>query len=95
MLEAAAVGLLIVFPLLGILTRRWLVVVLPLVVWPIFYAGLNRGWWLNGTGDGWQVACASFTVIGVISTAFAVLIARSLKSPAKRGRFANRFVKPS
>jgi hypothetical protein len=37
--EAAVVGLLIAFPLLGILTRRWLAVVLPLIGWPIFYMG--------------------------------------------------------
>jgi len=91
MLEVAVLGLLIAFPLLGVLTRRWPVVVLPLVGWPIFYAGLNRGWWLYGTGDGWQSVRTYLTVIGVASTAFAVLVARSLKPPSKRWRFANRF----
>lgn len=90
MLEAAVFGLLVVFPLVAILTRRWLVVVLPLVGWPIFYLGLDRGWWLYGTGDGWQSARTYFTVIGVASTALAVLIGRSLKPPPRR----RRFVKP-
>jgi hypothetical protein len=38
-------SLLIVFPLFGVLTRRWLAVVLPAVAWAIFYEGLNSGWW--------------------------------------------------
>jgi hypothetical protein len=93
--EAAVVGLLIAFPLLGILTRRWLAVVLPLIGWPIFYMGLNRDWWLYGTGDGWQAARTLFTVVGVASTALAVLAARQLGPRPSRDRFANRFVQPS
>lgn len=76
MVEAVVYGLLIVFPLIGVVARRWLVVALPLVGWPIFYVGLNRGWWLYGTGDGWEIAARFFTVFGVVSTAFAVWIAR-------------------
>jgi hypothetical protein len=83
MLQATVITLLIAFPLLGALTRRWLAVVLPLVGWPIFYEGLNRGWWLYGTGDGWQTIRTAFTVIGVGSTALAVLLARNLTSPGR------------
>jgi len=71
-------GLLIVFPVLGMLTRRWLVVVLPLVAWPLLYEGVHRGWYLYGAGEGWQEARTSLTLIGVATTALAVLVARSL-----------------
>jgi hypothetical protein len=86
--EAVAYGLLIVFPLIGALSRRWLAVVLPLVAWPSFYLGLNRGWWLNGTGDGWQALARFFTLVGVVTTALAVLSARNMKPPSRQRRFA-------
>jgi hypothetical protein len=84
--EALVVTLLIAFPVVGALARRWLVVALPLVAWPIFYLGLNKGWWLYGTGDGWQYAARFFTLFGVATTALAVGIARSLKPLQRRTR---------
>jgi hypothetical protein len=83
---AIVLGLLVVFPAVGIVTRRWLVVVLPLVVWPLFYEGVHRGWYLFGTGDGWQEARASLTVMGVATTALAVFVARSLESRSRGDR---------
>jgi hypothetical protein len=83
MLEAVVVSLVIACPLVGVLVRRWLVVVLPLVAWPLFYWGLNEDWWLYGTGDGWQRAAWSFTLIGLVTTAVAVAAGRSLKPPPK------------
>jgi hypothetical protein len=77
--EAVFFGLVIAFPVIGVVTRRWLVVALPLVAWPIFYLGLNKGWWLDGTGDGWQPLAWFFTVFGVASTALAVGIGRSVR----------------
>jgi uncharacterized membrane protein len=74
--EVAVIGLLIAFPLVGLLAGRWLVIVLPLVGWPLFYLGLNRNWWGHGTGDGWQYAAALLTVIGIVTTALAVALAR-------------------
>lgn len=93
MLEATVSGLLILFPLIGVLARRWFAVAPPLVAWPIFDAGLNKGWWLYGTGDGWEYVALSMTVFGVASTALAVGIARTLKPPPKTHRL--RFAKPS
>lgn len=90
MLEPVVYGLLIVFPLIGVLARRWLVVAMPLVAWPIFYVGMNRGWWLYGTGDGWQYVARFFTVLGVATTLLAIGVARTLVPPqeAHRLRFA-------
>lgn len=92
MLEAAVYSLLIVFPLIGVLARRWPVVVLPLAGWPIFYIGLTKGWWLDGTGDGWQINALFFTLFGTASTAAAVGLARALKPPKMH---ALRFAKSS
>jgi hypothetical protein len=89
--EATVIALLVAFPLLGALMRRWPVVALPLIAWPIYYAGLHRGWWFYGTGDGWQIGAVFYTVVGVASTALTVFVARSRKPP----RDAARFAKPS
>jgi hypothetical protein len=78
--EAAIVALLIAFPLVGAIARRWLALLLPIVGWPLFYFGLNRGWWGDGTGDGWQLAAAMLTVAGVGSTAVVIAIARAHRS---------------
>lgn len=90
MLEPVVYGLLIAFPLIGVLARRWLVVAMPLVAWPIFYVGMNRGWWLYGTGDGWQYVARFFTVLGVVTTLLTIGVARTLVPPqeAHRLRFA-------
>ena len=85
--EAVVYGLLIVFPVIAALWRRWVAVALPAVAWPIFYVGLNRGWWLYGTGDGWEYAARFFTVAGITSTAVTVAMARNLKPPQPTRRF--------
>jgi uncharacterized membrane protein len=74
--EVAVIGLLIAFPLVGLLARSWLVIVFPLVGWPLFYLGLNRGWWGDGTGDGWQYAAVLLTAVGVVTTVIAIALAR-------------------
>jgi hypothetical protein len=77
MTEAAFVGLLILFPLIGVAARSWSVVLLPVIGWPVFYAGLNQGWWGNGTGDAWEYAAFGVSVVGVVSTGLAVAVARA------------------
>ena len=77
--EAVVIALLVAFPLLGALARRWALLVLPLVGWPLLYAGLDAGWWLYGTGDGWETAAAFLTVVGAATTALAIGAARRLE----------------
>jgi hypothetical protein len=64
------------FPLVGLLARRLLAVVLPLVGRPLSYLSLNEGWWGYGTGDGWPYAAALLTTFGVVTTAHAIALAR-------------------
>jgi hypothetical protein len=81
--EAAVVALLIAFPALGAATRHWLVVLLPLLAWPLFYLGLNNEWWGYGTGEGWQTVAASFTAIGTLTTALGVWLGRATRKPSR------------
>lgn len=78
--------LLVAFPLLGFLASRWLLLAAPATGWPVFYLGLNGGWWGSGTGDGWQAAMWSFTVIGVVTTALAIPIGKAVRQPRVRPR---------
>jgi hypothetical protein len=82
--EAAVVALLIAFPLAGVLTRRWLTLLLPAIGWPVFYAGLNRGWWGHGTGDGWEYGAVLLTVVSVVSTALAGAATKSVLRARER-----------
>jgi uncharacterized membrane protein len=72
------IGLLIGFPLVGLVVRRWTAILLPLIGWPLFYVGLNEGWWGYGTGDGWQYVAAVLTAVGVVTTTLAVALSRGI-----------------
>jgi len=78
-MEAIAVTLLIAFPVAGAILRRWTALTLPLVGWPLFYLGLDQGWWGYGLGDGWQDSAVALTLVGVVTTALLVGLARRFK----------------
>jgi len=81
--DAAFGALLILFPLLGVASGRWLSVVAPAVAWPLFYLGDNQGWWGWGSsdaGDVWSVAFLT-TMLGVSTTALAVAVGRAVRRP--------------
>ena len=80
MLAAVVAILLVGFPAVGFLAGRWAALALPLAGWPLFYAGLNPGWWLDGTGDGWERAAVGLTFVGVTTTAVAVAARRALRA---------------
>ena len=75
-MEPAAVALLIAFPLVGALSRRWYAVALPLVGWPVFFIGLHQNWWGDGLGDAWRYPATALTAFGVVTTSLAVAAAR-------------------
>jgi hypothetical protein len=81
MAEAVFVALLILFPLIGFAARSWFALLLPAIGWPLFYGGLNQGWWGNGTGDGWQYAALLVSAVGVLTTGLAVAAARASGRP--------------
>lgn len=90
--EAVWIALLLVFPAAGALARRWVATLLPLLGWPLFCLGLDRGWWLYGTGDGWREAAALLTLAGVATTATAVAVGRVLARPRPRAPRSGREV---
>jgi hypothetical protein len=81
---ALFVALLVGFPAVGLLARRWGVVLLAVIAWPTYYFGLNKGWWGDETGDAWQVAAVAITIFGSVTTALAVLLARAFASSLAR-----------
>jgi hypothetical protein len=81
MTEAAVIGLLIVFPVVGLATWRWPALMAPAIGWPVFYGGLDRDWWDHGTGDGWEYAAVLLTTFGLLTTALAIAGARAWRRP--------------
>jgi hypothetical protein len=53
-------------------------VVLPLAAIPLLYAGLRKGWWGDGVGEGWQYAAVMVTVVGLLGSALGVAVGRFL-----------------
>ena len=86
-LEALFIALLVAFPLAGVVMRRWTAVGLPAIGWPLFYLGPNQGWWGNGLGDGWQDVAAWALLVGLVSAALVVGLARRMK-PRRHADFA-------
>jgi hypothetical protein len=67
-------AMLVVFPLAGILLRRWGVLLAPVIAWPVFAIGFWQDWW-GDKGDGWQYVFASAWLFNIVTTAGAILAA--------------------
>jgi hypothetical protein len=79
--------LLVALPLLGLLLRRWSLLVMPLIAWPIYGIGRNQRWWgCCGTGEFWEIGVLGLALFGVLTTAAAVWLGQT---------FASRLAKPS
>jgi hypothetical protein len=78
--------LLAVFAAIAAVVRRLWTLVLPLVVVPLFYAGLKSGWWGSGVGDGWEFAAALVTIAGFIGAVLGLLLGRLVTRTVRRSR---------
>lgn len=82
-------GLLIGCPALGLLSRHWSTILVPLVGMPLYLIGKDEHWWgCCGTGDSWQIAAVVLTVVATTATALAVVLGRAISGV--RGRNAAR-----
>ena len=79
--EVVVIGLLVTFPIIGFVVRRWFVLIFPIAGWPLFYAGLTHHWWGYGTGDGWQYVAVALSIVGIGSTAVAVKVGQAMRPP--------------
>jgi hypothetical protein len=67
-------------PGIGLVLRRWIVLLVPLVTVPLYFVGLNHHWWgINGTGDSWQAVAVGMTVVALAATAAAIAVGRALE----------------
>ena len=66
------------FVVLGVVAGRWAVLALPWLIWPLYFVGLNVGWWGSGVGDGWQYVMAALVLISTVAAASGVLVRRVL-----------------
>ena len=79
-----ALGVASVGVVVGVLARTWWVVPAGAAVWPVWFTGLNSGWWGHGVGEGWERNLASLTVLSVAGAAIGVVLVRWLHPPARR-----------
>ena len=70
----------------GALSRRFAVVVLPPLLWPLYYAGLAEGWWGDGLGDGWPLALALVVLLSSAAGAAGVALAKSTDAGSRPAR---------
>jgi hypothetical protein len=62
----------------GLLTGRWAAVAVVAAAIPVYYLGLNAGWWGHGVGDGWQYVLVAATLVGALTVAAAIGVRRIL-----------------
>jgi hypothetical protein len=66
--------------LLGVLFRSWLVLVVPFLLWPLFFLGDDQGWWGDGElGEGWEPALVYALIGGLAAAGLGVIIGRGLE----------------
>jgi hypothetical protein len=57
----------LVFLAVGLFSgQRWSLV-LPFIIVPTIYVGMDSGWWGNGVGDAWQIPMVFFALVGMLS----------------------------
>jgi hypothetical protein len=67
------------FLALGILSGRFSALVVPPVASSLYFAGLARGWWGSGLGDGWPFALIVITAAGLAATAAGSILRQRLR----------------
>jgi hypothetical protein len=82
--EILAIGLLVGLPLIGLIGRRHVLIVLPVLLWPAYYLALDAEVYCCGTGDGWQLLMVAATLFGVASTLVAIAIGRWISARRQR-----------
>ena len=75
---------LVLFAVIGFAVNRLWTLLIPVVVWPLLFLGLQRDWWGDGLGDGWQFGLAFGMAAGVIAAAIGVLV-RKANVPVRIG----------
>lgn len=66
------------FLALGLATGRLATVIVPPMIWTLFFAGLGAGWWGSGLGDGWFAAFVELTTASTIATGAGALLRRRI-----------------
>jgi hypothetical protein len=74
----ALVAIVAVCAAIGLVTGRWAAVALVAVAIPVYYLGLDAGWWGHGVGDGWGYVMVAATLVGTAAVAAAVGVRRIL-----------------
>jgi hypothetical protein len=83
-MEAVVIALFVLLALSGVVIGRWWTLILPIVVWPVYFLGLARDWWGHGMGDGWQYGAVMIVAASVTLTALGVALHSRFRSRVAR-----------
>ena len=79
------------FGVLGFLLRHWLGLVLPPIVWLLFFLGPDLGWWGSESQETAWVFLIPFSVLSMLVMAVGILLGRSQRNrPGRKLRTAGR-----
>jgi hypothetical protein len=82
---AVVVGtLLVAVALAAVVIGRWWALLIPLAVWPIYFLGVTRGWWLHGVGDGWEYGAMAIILFSLGLVALGVLLRAFVEEQRRR-----------
>ncbi|MCC2652318.1 MAG: hypothetical protein K0Q60_2481 [Microvirga sp.] len=83
-MEVVVITLLALVALSGAVIGRWWTLMIPLVLWPVYFLGLAQDWWGYGMGDGWQFGAAAIIVVSLISVAVGIALRSVVQSHIPR-----------
>ncbi|SRR5713226_610772 len=76
----------LVFGVLGLITARWLIVIVPPIVWTVVAVGINHRWWGRPPGEFLVLGTLLLGLFGMLAATVGVLVRRSLARLASSRR---------
>ena len=79
-METALAVIFVLIAAAGLVVRRWSVLVVPVVAWPLIYGAIAAGLIGSGLGDSWVLGALAITAASVAATAVMTWLGRRSRS---------------
>ncbi len=76
------------FAVLGFLLRHWLALVLPPIVWSLFFLGPDLGWWGSNSQETAWILLIPFSVLSMLTMTVGMLLGQSNHDRGRGNRWA-------
>jgi hypothetical protein len=71
--------LLLAFFVIGLVARRHVVIVVPLLASSMYFVGVHKRWWGDAPGEGWETAMLFAAWLGALGTMLGVMVGRTFR----------------